>query len=88
VTSGPWRHFVAVSTNAKEAARFGIDTANMFEFWSWVRSGVYSLDSVVGLSTMIATGPEHFQAMLAGFHAMDEHFRTAALCQRSDRGIA
>jgi glucose-6-phosphate isomerase len=70
------RHFVAVSTNAKEVARFGIDTANMFEFWDWV-GGRYSMDSAIGLSTMIAIGPEHFHAMLAGFHAMDEHFRTA-----------
>jgi glucose-6-phosphate isomerase len=70
------RHFVAVSTNAKEVARFGIDTANMFEFWDWV-GGRYSMDSAIGLSTMIALGPEHFRAMLGGFHAMDEHFRTA-----------
>jgi glucose-6-phosphate isomerase len=70
------RHFVAVSTNAKEVARFGIDTTNMFEFWDWV-GGRYSMDSAIGLSTMIAIGPEHFRAMLAGFHAMDEHFRTA-----------
>jgi glucose-6-phosphate isomerase len=70
------RHFVAVSTNAKEVARFGIDTANMFEFWDWV-GGRYSMDSAIGLSTMIALGPEHFHTMLAGFHAMDEHFRTA-----------
>ena len=60
------RHFVAVSTNAKEVARFGIDTANMFEFWDWV-GGRYSMDSAIGLSTMIAVGPEHFQAMLSGF---------------------
>ncbi len=70
------RHFVAVSTNAEEVAKFGIDTANMFEFWDWV-GGRYSMDSAIGLSTMIAIGPEHFRAMLAGFHAMDEHFRTA-----------
>jgi glucose-6-phosphate isomerase len=70
------RHFVAVSTNAKEVAQFGIDTANMFEFWDWV-GGRYSMDSAIGLSTMIAIGPEHFRAMLAGFHAMDEHFRSA-----------
>jgi glucose-6-phosphate isomerase len=70
------RHFVAVSTNAKEVARFGIDTANMFEFWDWV-GGRYSMGSAIGLSTMIAIGPAHFRAMLAGFHAMDEHFRTA-----------
>ncbi len=70
------KHFVAVSTNAAEVAKFGIDTANMFEFWDWV-GGRYSMDSAIGLSTMIAIGPEHFRAMLAGFHAMDEHFRTA-----------
>lgn len=69
-------HFVAVSTNAAEVARFGIDTANMFGFWDWV-GGRYSMDSAIGLSTMIAIGPEHFREMLAGFHAMDEHFRTA-----------
>src|SRR5206468_8274289 len=62
------KHFVAVSTNAKEVARFGIDPVNMFEFWDWV-GGRYSMDSAIGLSTMIALGPEHFQAMLAGFHA-------------------
>jgi glucose-6-phosphate isomerase len=70
------RHFVAVSTNSKEVAKFGIDTANMFEFWDWV-GGRYSYDSAIGLSLMIAIGPEHFLAMLAGFHEMDEHFRTA-----------
>ena len=70
------RHFVAVSTNATEVAKFGIDTANMFEFWDWV-GGRYSYDSAIGLSLMIAIGPEHFRAMLAGFHEMDEHFRTA-----------
>jgi glucose-6-phosphate isomerase len=70
------KHFVAVSTNAKEVAAFGIDTANMFGFWDWV-GGRYSMDSAIGLSTMIAIGPDHFRAMLAGFHAMDEHFRTA-----------
>jgi glucose-6-phosphate isomerase len=70
------KHFVAVSTNEKEVSKFGIDTANMFEFWDWV-GGRYSMDSAIGLSTMIAIGPENFQAMLAGFHAMDEHFRTA-----------
>jgi glucose-6-phosphate isomerase len=69
------RHFVAISTNAKEVAKFGIDTANMFGFWDWV-GGRYSMDSAIGLSTMIAIGPENFQAMLAGFHAMDTHFRT------------
>ena len=70
------RHFVAVSTNAEGVAEFGIDTANMFEFWDWV-GGRYSLDSAIGLSTMLAIGPDHFGAMLDGFHAMDEHFRTA-----------
>src|ERR671935_3055700 len=70
------RHFVAVSTNAAEVARFGIDTQNMFGFWDWV-GGRYSMDSAIGLSTMLAMGPENFRAMLAGFHAMDEHFRTA-----------
>jgi glucose-6-phosphate isomerase len=69
-------HFVAVSTNAKEVAKFGIDTANMFEFWDWV-GGRYSYDSAIGLSLLLAVGPEHFRAMLAGFHAVDEHFRTA-----------
>ena len=69
-------HFVAVSTNAVEVAKFGIDTANMFGFWDWV-GGRYSMDSAIGLSTMIAIGPDNFRAMLAGFHAMDEHFRTA-----------
>jgi glucose-6-phosphate isomerase len=72
------KHFVAVSTNAKEVAAFGIDTANMFEFWDWV-GGRYSMDSAIGLSTMLAIGPEEFRAMLAGFHEMDEHFRTAPL---------
>jgi glucose-6-phosphate isomerase len=70
------RHFVAVSTNAREVARFGIDPQNMFGFWDWV-GGRYSMDSAIGLSTMLAIGPENFRAMLAGFHAMDEHFRTA-----------
>ena len=69
------KHFVAVSTNAQEVAKFGIDTANMFEFWDWV-GGRYSYDSAIGLSLMIAIGPEQFREMLAGFHAMDEHFRT------------
>ena len=68
------RHFVAVSTNAEGVAKFGIDTANMFEFWDWV-GGRYSMDSAIGLSTMLAIGPEHFREMLAGFHAMDQHFR-------------
>ena len=70
------RHFVAVSTNAGKVAEFGIDTANMFEFWDWV-GGRYSMDSAIGLSTMLAIGPEHFRALLAGFHDMDEHFRSA-----------
>jgi glucose-6-phosphate isomerase len=70
------RHFVAVSTNAEGVAKFGIDPANMFEFWDWV-GGRYSMDSAIGLSTMLAVGPSHFRDMLAGFHAMDEHFRTA-----------
>lgn len=74
------RHFVAVSTNAAEVAKFGIDTANMFGFWDWV-GGRYSMDAAIGLSTMIAVGADNFQAMLAGFHAMDEHFRTAPLAQ-------
>lgn len=70
------KHFVAVSTNAVEVAKFGIDTANMFGFWDWV-GGRYSMDSAIGLSTMLAIGPEQFRAMLDGFHEMDEHFRTA-----------
>jgi len=70
------KHFVAISTNAKLVAAFGVDTENMFGFWDWV-GGRYSMDSAIGLSTMIAIGPENFRAMLAGFHAMDEHFRTA-----------
>src|SRR5262249_43447742 len=70
------KHFVAVSTNAEEVTKFGIDTANMFGFWDWV-GGRYSMDSAIGLSTMLAVGPERFREMLAGFHAMDEHFRTA-----------
>jgi glucose-6-phosphate isomerase len=69
------KHFVAVSTNGAEVAKFGIETQNMFEFWEWV-GGRYSLDSAIGLSLMIAIGPERFREMLAGFHAMDEHFRT------------
>ncbi|MCA1691283.1 MAG: glucose-6-phosphate isomerase, partial [Actinobacteria bacterium] len=69
-------HFVAVSTNVAEVERFGIDPANMFEFWDWV-GGRYSVDSAIGLSLMIAVGPNHFREMLAGFHLMDEHFRTA-----------
>jgi len=70
------KHFVAVSTNTAEVTKFGIDSANMFEFWDWV-GGRYSMDSAIGLSTMVAIGPENFQAMLNGFHQMDEHFRTA-----------
>jgi glucose-6-phosphate isomerase len=70
------KHFVAVSTNAQKVSEFGIDTANMFEFWDWV-GGRYSYDSAIGLSLMIAIGPERFREMLAGFHAIDEHFRTA-----------
>jgi glucose-6-phosphate isomerase len=70
------RHFVAVSTNDREVAKFGIDTANMFGFWDWV-GGRYSMDSAIGLSTMLAIGPDNFRAMLGGFHEMDEHFRAA-----------
>jgi len=70
------KHFVAVSTNAAEVSKFGIDTANMFGFWDWV-GGRYSMDSAIGLSTMLAVGPSNFQAMLEGFHQIDEHFRTA-----------
>ncbi|MFI0348077.1 MAG: glucose-6-phosphate isomerase [Chthoniobacterales bacterium] len=72
------KHFVAVSTNAERVASFGIDTANMFGFWDWV-GGRYSMDCAIGLSTMVAIGPDHFREMLEGFHAMDEHFRTAPL---------
>jgi len=74
------RHFVAVSTNAEQVERFGIDTANMFGFWDWV-GGRYSMDSAIGLSTMIAIGPEAFGELLAGFHAVDEHFRRAPLAR-------
>jgi glucose-6-phosphate isomerase len=70
------KHFVAVSTNAQKVSEFGIDTANMFEFWDWV-GGRYSMDSAIGLSTMLAIGPEHFRAFLDGLHQLDEHFRTA-----------
>ena len=70
------KHFVAVSTNAEKVSAFGIDTANMFGFWDWV-GGRYSMDSAIGLSTMLAIGPDNFRALLAGFHEMDEHFRTA-----------
>jgi glucose-6-phosphate isomerase len=70
------RHFVAVSTNAAEVAKFGIDTANMFGFWDWV-GGRYSMDSAIGLSTLLAIGPDKFRELLAGFHEMDEHFRSA-----------
>jgi glucose-6-phosphate isomerase len=72
------RHFAAVSTNAEEVEKFGIDTENMFGFWEWV-GGRYSMDSAIGLSTMVAIGPERFHEMLAGFHEMDEHFREAPL---------
>ena len=72
------KHFVAVSTNAEEVAEFGIDPGNMFGFWDWV-GGRYSMDSAIGLSTMIAIGPERFRELLAGFHAMDEHFRDTPL---------
>jgi glucose-6-phosphate isomerase len=71
------KHFVAVSTNARKVAEFGIDTANMFGFWDWV-GGRYSMDSAIGLSTMLAVGPDNFRALLDGFHQMDEHFRTAS----------
>ena len=74
------KHFVAVSTNKEKVAAFGIDPANMFEFWDWV-GGRYSMESAIGLSTMLAIGPKHFREMLEGFHAMDEHFRTAPLAQ-------
>jgi glucose-6-phosphate isomerase len=69
------KHFVAVSTNAEGVAKFGIDTANMFGFWDWV-GGRYSMDSAIGVSTMLADRPDNFHAMLDGFHEMDEHFRT------------
>ncbi len=74
------RHFVAVSTNVRAVAEFGIHTDNMFGFWDWV-GGRYSMDSAIGLSTMLAVGPEHFRAMLAGFHEMDQHFRSAPFAQ-------
>src|ERR1700723_2934709 len=74
------KHFVAVSTNDDGVSKFGIDTANMFEFWDWV-GGRYSMDSAIGLSTMLAIGPDNFRAMLSGFHQMDEHFRTAPFKQ-------
>jgi len=74
------RHFVAVSTSAERVSAFGIDTANMFGFWDWV-GGRYSMDSAIGLSTMIAVGPDHFAELLAGFHAIDEHFRTAPFAE-------
>jgi glucose-6-phosphate isomerase len=79
-TSAVAKHFVAVSTNAAKVSEFGIDTANMFGFWDWV-GGRYSMDSAIGLSTMLAIGPELFREMLAGFHEMDEHFRTAPFNQ-------
>ncbi len=81
------KHFVAVSTNGPEVAKFGIDTANMFGFWDWV-GGRYSMDSAIGLSTMLAIGPENFRAMLAGFHAMDEHFRTTPFARNLRRSSA
>ena len=74
------KHFVAVSTNSAEVEKFGIDTANMFGFWDWV-GGRYSMDSAIGLSTMLAVGPQNFRALLDGFHAMDEHFRTASFAE-------
>jgi glucose-6-phosphate isomerase len=74
------KHFVAVSTNAEKVSAFGIDTANMFGFWDWV-GGRYSMDSAIGLSSMLAIGPKNYRALLAGFHAMDEHFRTAPFAQ-------
>src|SRR6185369_1327390 len=74
------KHFVAVSSNAPEVSKFGIDTANMFEFWDWV-GGRYSYDSAIGLALMVAIGPEHFRTMLDGFRAMDEHFRAAPLAK-------
>ncbi len=74
------KHFVALSTNAEKVAEFGIDTNNMFEFWDWV-GGRYSMESAIGLSTMLAVGPAHFREMLDGFHQMDEHFRTAPLAE-------
>jgi glucose-6-phosphate isomerase len=74
------KHFVAVSTNAQRVSEFGIDPANMFGFWDWV-GGRYSMDSAIGLSTMLAVGPDHFRDMLGGFHALDEHFRTAPFAQ-------
>ena len=78
------KHFVAVSTNAEGVAEFGIDTDNMFGFWEWV-GGRYSMDSAIGLSTMLAIGPEAFGEMLAGFHAVDEHFREAPTARTSRR---
>ena len=78
------RHFVAVSTNLEDVAPFGIDPANAFGFWDWV-GGRYSMDSAIGLSTMLAIGPEGFDRLLAGFHAMDEHFRTAPLAREPAR---
>ena len=79
-TAAVAKHFVAVSTNAERVEAFGIDTNNMFPFWDWV-GGRYSMDSAIGLSTMLAIGPKHFHELLAGFHAMDEHFQTAPLHQ-------
>jgi glucose-6-phosphate isomerase len=74
------KHFVAVSTNGVEVTKFGIDPANMFEFWDWV-GGRYSMDSAIGLATMLAVGPDHFRALLGGFREMDEHFRTTPFAQ-------
>ena len=78
------KHFVAVSTNAEKVAEFGIDTDNMFGFWEWV-GGRYSMDSAIGLSTMLAIGPDGFDEMLAGFHEIDEHFRTHPARRRTCR---
>src|SRR5450432_2708105 len=72
------KHFVALSTNAAEVSKFGIDTANMFGFWDWV-GGRYSMDSAIGLSTMLAIGPDNFRSMLGGFHQMDQHFRNTPI---------
>jgi glucose-6-phosphate isomerase len=81
------RHFVAASTNTAEVAKFGIDTTDMFPFWDWV-GGRYSMNSAIGLSTMIAIGPDNFQAMLKGFHEIDEHFRTAPFQRSGSRPIS
>jgi glucose-6-phosphate isomerase len=81
------KHFVAVSTNAAEVSKFGIDTANMFGFWDWV-GGRYSMDSAIGLSTMLAIGPDNFRSMLSGFHQMDEHFRTTPCPRLSSKAMS